>query len=173
MCCCVDAPGADVGIDVLSSCPIISPLQLLFPLLLSSESSRSFSRRAKCTKTCLKRFGIVRSDTKCTREILVLVLGYVGISAFFHEHGFSRGLAFDSVCKPLKLVAFAVCVSENFAFTVCTRNRVLSGRFPLFDVGSLCATFVCATASPQQQRPNGSATETCMSGLTCCFLGFA
>lgn len=81
----------------------------------------------------------------------------------FHEHGFSCGLAFDSVCKPLKLVAFAVCVSENFAFTVCTRNRVLSGWFPLFDVGSLCATFVCATASPQQQRLNGSATETCMS----------
>lgn len=59
-----------------------------------------------------------------------------------------------SVCRRLEPGVFA----ENF--TVCARTRVLSGWFPLFDdVGSLCATFVCATASPEQQRQNGRAQQ--------------
>lgn len=88
MCCCVDAPGGVVGIDLLSLCPIIRPLQILFPLRLSPGRSRRFSRRARRTKTRLKRFEIVRIDTKCSSHILVLVLGYVGISAFFTSTAF-------------------------------------------------------------------------------------
>lgn len=84
-----------------------------------------------------------------------IVLWYVGISAFFMHKAFLATWHFDTVCKPLNLVAFAVCVSDYFAFTVCARNTLLSDWFLLFDVVSLCTTFVCTTASPEQRRLNG------------------